>query len=149
MHIAKIIMPLIELIHSEPDVHNKKSPGIVDLVFFDGASNVQNAGEILRIFNPRITVGHGAEVYPDQCPNGRAGSYYTFDPNLYGEHSWDDLKSMLTTPGCVTGCTLVLRTSKKSSHYRKSSHYFCCTHSLVVKDQSKSVYDGDNVESLM
>jgi hypothetical protein len=61
MHIAKIIMPLIELIHSEPDVHNKKSPGIVDLVFFDGASNVQNAGEILRIFNPRITVGHGAE----------------------------------------------------------------------------------------
>ena len=61
MHIAKIIMPLIELIHSEPDVHNKKSPGIVDLVFFYGASNVQNAGEILRIFNPRITVGHGAE----------------------------------------------------------------------------------------
>jgi hypothetical protein len=30
-------------------------------VFFDGASNVQNAGEILRAFNPRITVGHGAE----------------------------------------------------------------------------------------
>ncbi len=27
---------------------------------FDGASNVQNAGEILRIFNPPITVGHGA-----------------------------------------------------------------------------------------
>ena len=33
MHIAKIIMPLIELIHSEHDVHNKKSPGIVNLVF--------------------------------------------------------------------------------------------------------------------
>jgi hypothetical protein len=33
MHIGKIIMPLIELIHSEHDVHNKKSPGIVDLVF--------------------------------------------------------------------------------------------------------------------
>ena len=61
MHIAKIIMPLIDLIHSEHDVHNKKSPRIVDLVFFDGSSNVQNAGEILRIFNPRITVGHGAE----------------------------------------------------------------------------------------
>jgi hypothetical protein len=29
--------------------------------FFYGASNVQNAGNILRIFNPRITVGHGAE----------------------------------------------------------------------------------------
>jgi len=30
-------------------------------VFFDGASNVQNAGKTLRAFNPRITVGHGAE----------------------------------------------------------------------------------------
>ena len=34
MYIAKIIMPLIELIESELDVYNKKSPGIVDLVFF-------------------------------------------------------------------------------------------------------------------
>ncbi len=33
MHVAKIITPLIKLIHSEHDVHNKKSPGIVDLVF--------------------------------------------------------------------------------------------------------------------
>jgi hypothetical protein len=33
----------------------------LDLVFFDGASNVQNAGEFLKAFNPRITVGHGAE----------------------------------------------------------------------------------------
>jgi hypothetical protein len=30
-------------------------------VFFDGASNVQNSGQILQAFNPRITVGHGAE----------------------------------------------------------------------------------------
>jgi hypothetical protein len=52
---------------------------------------------------------------------------------------------MLMTPGCVTGCTLVLRNSKPPSHYRKASHYLCCTHSLVVNDQSKSVYDGDNV----
>ncbi len=33
MHIAKFIMPLIKLIESELDMHNKKSPGIVDLVF--------------------------------------------------------------------------------------------------------------------
>jgi hypothetical protein len=45
----------------ELDVHNKKCPGIVDLVFFYGASNVQNAGKILKAFNPCITVGHGAE----------------------------------------------------------------------------------------
>jgi hypothetical protein len=60
-YIAKIIMPLIDLMESEEDSHKKKYSGLVDLVFFDGASNVQNAGEILRAFNPRITVGHGAE----------------------------------------------------------------------------------------
>ena len=61
-YIAKICMPLIKQIESEVlDVNGKKSPGVIDLVFFDGASNVQNAGEILRAYNWRITVGHGAE----------------------------------------------------------------------------------------
>ena len=60
-YIAKVIMPLINLMESEEDMHKKTSPRIVDLVFFDGASNVQNAGEILRAFNPRISVGHGAK----------------------------------------------------------------------------------------
>ncbi len=60
-YIAKIIMPLIQLMESEEDMHKKTSPGIVDLVFFDGASNVQNAGEILRVFNPCVTVRHGAK----------------------------------------------------------------------------------------
>jgi hypothetical protein len=31
------------------------------LVFFDGASNVQNAGKIMKAFNPCITVGHSAK----------------------------------------------------------------------------------------
>jgi hypothetical protein len=35
-------------------------------------------------------------------------SYYTFDHSLYGEHSWPDLKSMLTNPECVSGCKLVV-----------------------------------------
>lgn len=43
------------------NLQNKKHKGIVDLVFFDGASNVQNAGKILQARHPRITVGHGAE----------------------------------------------------------------------------------------
>ena len=34
---------------------------LLTLFFFDGASNVQNAGELLRVKHPRITVGHGAE----------------------------------------------------------------------------------------
>jgi hypothetical protein len=55
-YIAKIIMPLIQLMESEEDMHKKTHSGLVDLVFFDGASNVQNAGKILQAFNPRITV---------------------------------------------------------------------------------------------
>jgi hypothetical protein len=62
-HIAKICMPLIKQIEHEDDVSSKKSPGVIDHVFFDGAFNVQNAGKILRAFNPRITVGHGAENF--------------------------------------------------------------------------------------
>jgi hypothetical protein len=46
---------------SEEDIHKKTYSGLVDLVFFDGASNVQNAAKILRVFNPCITVEHGAE----------------------------------------------------------------------------------------
>ena len=60
-HIANIIHPLIAQLESEVDDHNRLCFGIVDLVFFDGASNVQNAGELLRVKHPRITVGHGAE----------------------------------------------------------------------------------------
>jgi hypothetical protein len=60
-YIAKIIMPLIQLMESEEDIHKKTYSGLVDLVFFNGTSNVQNAGNILRAFNPCITVGHGAK----------------------------------------------------------------------------------------
>jgi hypothetical protein len=60
-YIDKIIMLLIQLMESEEDMHKKTYSGLVDLVYFDGASNVQNAGKILRAFNPRITVGQGAE----------------------------------------------------------------------------------------
>jgi hypothetical protein len=55
-YIAKIIMPLIQQMESEEDMHKKTSPEIVDLVFFDGASNIQNAGKILWAFNPHIAL---------------------------------------------------------------------------------------------
>ncbi len=58
---ANIVKPLITQMESEHDIHNKCSPGFIDLVFFYGATNVQNACQILQAFNPRITVGHGAE----------------------------------------------------------------------------------------
>ena len=46
----------------ELEVHGPNSlSGATDLVFFDGATNVQNAGKILAALHPRISVGHGAE----------------------------------------------------------------------------------------
>jgi len=87
----------------------------------------------------------GAAMYPEECPNGLHGSYYTFDPSVYGEHSWPDLKSMLMTPGCVSGCKLVLRHSKGHTHFRKATHYLRCSRAIVSNDKSKSVYHGDNV----
>jgi hypothetical protein len=60
-YIASVIKPLILELEQETDDHNRKCTDIVDLVFFDGASNVQNAGQLLRVRYPRITVGHGAE----------------------------------------------------------------------------------------
>ena len=38
-----------------------KGQTLVDLVMFDGASNVQNAGKIIKAFNPRIYVIKGGE----------------------------------------------------------------------------------------
>jgi len=39
----------------------KRKPNTVDLVLFDGASNVQKAGDLLASSYPRICVLHGAD----------------------------------------------------------------------------------------
>ena len=87
----------------------------------------------------------GAEIYPKHSPKTNPGSYYTFDPSVYDENSWPALKFMLMSPGCVRGCKLVLRVSKGPSHLRKAAQYLWCSCSLVLKDKSKSINDGDNV----
>jgi hypothetical protein len=45
----------------------------------------------------------GATKQPTHYP---PGSCYMFDPDLYGEKSWEKLKSMLTKVGCVSGAVL-------------------------------------------
>jgi hypothetical protein len=60
-HIAKFITPIIQEIEKAEDAHQKKCPGIVALVFIDGATNVQNSGKILKVLFPCITVGHSAK----------------------------------------------------------------------------------------
>jgi len=54
IYIANCFLPFIEKFESE--VKNT-----VDLALFDGASNVQKAGEILVAIFPRMSVVHGAE----------------------------------------------------------------------------------------
>jgi hypothetical protein len=45
------------------DPNNQKTDhqGVVDLVLFDGASNVQNATKLVSIIYPCITIVHGSE----------------------------------------------------------------------------------------
>jgi hypothetical protein len=62
-YIAGLLKPIILQIEQTKDPNNQKTnhQGVVDLVLFDGASNVQNAGKLVSITSPCITVVHGAE----------------------------------------------------------------------------------------
>ena len=55
--------PILSRIEETKDPNNQKTDhrGVVDLLLFDGASNVQNAAKLVSITYPRITVVHGAE----------------------------------------------------------------------------------------
>jgi hypothetical protein len=62
-YIAGLLKPIVSQIEETKDPNNQKTDhwGVVDLVLFDGASNVQNAAELASITYPHITVVHGAE----------------------------------------------------------------------------------------
>ncbi len=62
-YIARLLKPNISQIEQTKDPNNQKTDhqGVVDLVLFDGASNVQNAGKLVSITYLHITVLHGAE----------------------------------------------------------------------------------------
>ena len=51
----------ITAIELHANTRRQKHQPVVDLVQFDGASNVQLSGRILASYYPRITVCHGAE----------------------------------------------------------------------------------------
>jgi hypothetical protein len=57
------LKPIISRIEQTKDPNNQKTDhqGVIDLVLFDGASNMQNAQKLVSITYPRITVVHGAE----------------------------------------------------------------------------------------
>jgi len=63
-YIAELFKPHMERL----DPHKQR----VDLLYFDGASNVQKAGRILQEYYPRVTCLHGAEhvvslIFQDIC----------------------------------------------------------------------------------
>jgi hypothetical protein len=62
-YIAGLLKSIISRIEQTKDPNNQKTDhrGIVDLVLFDGVSNVQNAEKLVSITYPRINVVHGAE----------------------------------------------------------------------------------------
>ncbi len=91
----------------------------------------------------RSVTPYGATKQPTHYP---PGSCYIFDPDLYGESSWENLKGMLTKFGCVSGCSVVIRDScqKKPTKW-KATYLLCCSHGLLVEENSSIEYDGDNV----
>ena len=62
-YIAGLLKPIISRIEETKDPNNQKTVhrGVVDLLLFDGVSNVQNAPKLASITYPCITVVHGAE----------------------------------------------------------------------------------------
>ncbi len=59
-YIAGLLKPIISRIEETIDPNNQKTDhrGVVDLLLFDGASNVQNATKLVSITYPCITVVH-------------------------------------------------------------------------------------------
>jgi hypothetical protein len=91
----------------------------------------------------RSVTPDGVTKQPTHYPTG---SCYMFDPDLYGEKSWEKLKSMLTKVGCVSGCSVVTRSScQNKTTKRKATYLLCCSHGLLVVKNGTIEYDGHDV----
>jgi len=60
-YICGLIKPIISRIEMTKNSQFSNHTGVVDLLLFDGASNVQKAAQLVSVAYPRITVIHGAE----------------------------------------------------------------------------------------
>jgi hypothetical protein len=91
----------------------------------------------------RSVTPDGATKQPTHSPTGYC---YLFDPDLYGEKSWEKLKDMLTKVGCVSGCSLVIRDScQKKIMKWKATYLLCCSHGLLINEKGAIEDDGDDV----
>jgi hypothetical protein len=106
------LKPIISWIEETKDHNNQKTDHrrVVDLLLFDGASNVQNATKLVSITDPRITVVHGAEhvvslffrTYSPKCqcsnvyPSFQNGAEISLD-----QHIMVLMTSLRSTPLCI------------------------------------------------
>ena len=75
-YLAKKFIPIIRILEQQQKSNGRGTPGIVDVLIFDGATNVQKAGAIMCARFPRMTCIHGSEhvmglVFKDtftKCP---------------------------------------------------------------------------------
>jgi hypothetical protein len=87
-----------------------------------------------------------ATKQPDVYPKGRAASVYCFDPDIYGENSWMQLKSTLTQVGYVSGCRLALRyMDQRQTLHWKACYKLWCSHRSLFQNNGSSNYLNDNV----
>ena len=88
----------------------------------------------------------GATNQPSSFPKGCNASFYRFHlDKYYGEGSWPDLKEMITKAGCVSGCNISVRNKKGASALRKVMYFLRCGHGFVIRDRSRSIFNGDDV----
>jgi hypothetical protein len=64
----------------------------------------------------------GATKQPNEYPTG---SFHMFDPDLYGENSWEKLKEMLTNVGCVSWCSIVIHNSSQKKLSNRKQLIYC------------------------
>jgi hypothetical protein len=98
---------------------------------------VDNQNSLLDISSlargERSVTPDGATKQPTHYPTG---SCYMFDPDLYGENSWEKLKDILTKVGCVSGCSLLIHNScQKKTMKQKATYLLCCSHGLLVDEK--------------
>jgi hypothetical protein len=66
-----------------------------------------------------------------------------FDPV---EHLWEKLKGMLIKVGCVSGCSVVIRSScQNQTSKEKAAYLLCYSHGLLAEENGSIEYDGDDV----
>jgi len=89
----------------------------------------------------------GATNQPTKYPVGEQnGSFYRFDPALYhGQESWTDLKRMLCKTGCVSGCQLSTRTTRKATPSKKKSYDLCCQHYRTYESRTAITFTPGTV----